>query len=52
MTHYNEQTGESSSTVDDFVAGASPCDVDADASSNLEELCSTPATDPYDPNDP
>jgi len=53
MTNYDEQTGESNNTVDYFVVGASPCDVDADTVSNLEELCTSPtATDPYDPNDP
>lgn len=52
MTNYNEETGVSANTVDDFVEGASPCDVDDDGSSNLEELCASPtSTDPYDPLD-
>jgi len=43
----SEDTGVGPLTVDDFASGASPCDVDKDGTSNVEEKCATPATDPY-----
>ncbi|MBN2359913.1 MAG: hypothetical protein JXR83_10700 [Deltaproteobacteria bacterium] len=53
MPNTSEDTGVGPLTVDDFVTGASPCDVDDDAVSNVEEKCTQPTpTDAYDPSDP
>lgn len=49
MLHIDEETGEGASLVEDFVATGKPCDLDDDGAGNLEELCVSPATDPYMP---
>lgn len=45
QANYNEEAGEPATTVDHFAAGASPCDLDDDGSSNIDELCAD--ADPF-----